>query len=503
MNKASAKLNRTALVLVLTIIIVASAMVLTCCSKAYTPKFKVESCDITIKDKNTSETICLNKKYDKDGVDIYFGNDISDAEKRDFLIENSVKAYSLLKDNELIKDGYSVIVSNSFVTNCWTDGMLGLCVSLPTDISLEEIVVWCLYSQNGESNLPFGIYAGISARLCNIEVCDSSDTETVEEDAFYTDLQFPLYEKDNLSKNDRKRAYGFAKRVIEDLLAEGKTYVEILKMSKADLSDVLLEKYGVSLPKYTVESYSTKYEYRIKQGCFTYYVNKEYRDIVLPSDVFSTSYDKLRDWLKDNEKTTAESNALFNVTNMYEIKVYLEDGMKSNGITGYAHDDYIDLYSVGSFSHEYIHHILYYLGKSGIAREVIPELHANTSKYARAMWYYLFTGQSKTFPYNQEVNEKNTYLTTLELYKKHNKNNPTIDNFDFWLFANCFSAIYTKTGTAFISRVQPDSLAYYIARVYGSNYVWELNMNPEIVIGGKPYQDVVAEWAEYIKSYNI
>ena len=119
------------------------------------------------------------------------------------------------------------------------------------------------------------------------------------------------------------------------------------------------------------------------------------------------------------------------------------------------------------------------------------------------MWYYLFTGQAKSFPYNQEVGEKDTYLTALELYKKHSKNNPTIDDFDFWLFANCFSAIYTKTGTSFISRVQPDSLAYYIARVYGAEYIWELNMNPEIVIDGKPYQDVVAEWAEYIKSYNI
>ena len=503
MNKTSTKPNRTALTLLLTIVIIVLAMVFASCSKTYTPKYKVESCDITIKDKNTSDTVCLNKKYGNESVDIYFGNDINDAKTRDFLIENSVKAYSSLKDNDLIKNGFSVVVSNDFVTNCWTDGTLGLCVSLPTDISLEEIAGWCLYSQNVESDLPFGIYAGISARLCNVEVCDSFDTETEEEDVFYTDLQFPLYETDNLTQNDRKLAYGFAKRVIEDLLAAGKTYAEILKMDKADLSDVLSEKYGVSLPEYTVESYSTRYEYRIKQGCFTYYVNKEYRDIILPTDVFSTSYDKLHSWLKDNEKTTAESNALFNVTNMYEIKVYLEDGMTSNGITGYAHDDYIDLYSVGSFSHEYIHHILYYLGKSGIAREAIPELHANTSKYARAMWYYLFTGQAKSFPYNQEVGEKDTYLTALELYKKHSKNNPTIDDFDFWLFANCFSAIYTKTGTSFISRVQPDSLAYYIARVYGAEYIWELNMNPEIVIDGKPYQDVVAEWAEYIKSYNI
>ena len=476
-NKTSVKLDKIASILLTVIIIIALAMVLVCCSNSYTPKYNVDDCDIKIKDKNTSDMICLNKKYDKEGVDIYFGGDITDAKARDYLIENTVKAYSLLKDNDLIKKSFVVVVSNNFVVNWWTDGAMGLCVSLPIDISVEEIIGWCLYSQNGESDLPFGVYAGIAAKICNSELGDNFDWENSDTDAFYTDLQFPLYETNNLAESDRKLAFGFAKRIIEDLMTEGKSYVDIMAMNKADLSEALSAKYGVRLPEYTVESYSAKYEYRIKQGCFTYYINKEYKDIILPFEVFSTSYDKIRDWLKDNEKTTAESNAVFKVANMYEIKVYLEDGLKSNGITGYAHDDFIDLYSVGSFSHEYIHHILYYLGKSGIAREVIPEMHANTSKYARAMWYYLFTGQAKSFPYNQEVGEKDTYLTTLELYKKHSENDVAINNFDFWLFANCFSAIYTKTGTPFINRVQPDSLAYYIAKVYGANYVWELNMN--------------------------
>ena len=91
-------------------------------------------------------------------------------------------------------------------------------------------------------------------------------------------------------------------------------------------------------------------------------------------------------------------------------------------------------------------------------------------------------------------------MQTLKLYKKYNAETPTVDNFDFWLFADCFSAIYTEKGTTFIHRVQTDSLAYYIARVYGANYVWQINMNTQIVIEGKPYLDVVDEWYNYIKS---
>lgn len=239
-----------------------------------------------------------------------------------------------------------------------------------------------------------------------------------------------------------------------------------------------------------------------EKGCFTYYINREYNDIILPAAVFSTKYSVLTDWLKDNAKTTKESDEVFNISNMYDINVYLDDGLNSTGITGYAYSDYINMYSVGSFSHEYIHHILFYLGKSGYAREVIPEMHASTSKYAMAMWYYLFTGQAKNFPYNKEVKEKETYLQTLTLYKKYKVKTPTVDDFDFWLFADCFSAIYTEKGTTFIHRVQTDSLAYYIARVYGTNYVWQINMNTQIVIEGKPYLDVVDEWYNYIKSLN-
>ena len=35
---------------------------------------------------------------------------------------------------------------------------------------------------------------------------------------------------------------------------------------------------------------------------------------------------------------------------------------------------------------------------------------------------------------------------------------------------------------------------------YGENYVWQINMNTQIVIDGKPYLDVVDEWYDYIKS---
>ena len=418
------------------------------------------------------------------------------------MIENSTKAYSLLKNNNLIKNDFKVFVSDNFISNCWIDKTFELCVSLPTETSIEEITSWFLNSQNTESDLPFGIYAGVSGLLLNSPLCIDLPISSIENNTYYTDLQFPLYETNNLTDSGRKFAFSFAKRLIEDLLSENKTYENIFSMNKDELNLFLSEKYNILLPEYSFEPFSKEYEYKIKQNCFTYYINKEYKDLILPAEVFSTSYSFLTDWLDDNNKTTIESNKVFNISKMYDINVFLNDGLKSTGISGYADDDYINIYSAGSFSHEYIHHILFYLGKNGNAREIIPEMHANTSKYAMAMWYYLFTGQSKTFPYNKEIKEKEKYLKTLELYNKYSAENPATNSFNFWLFADCFSAIYTNKGTPFIHRAQTDSLAYYIARVYGANYVWQLNINTQLVIDGKPYSDIVEEWFNYIKSYN-
>ena len=503
MRKIAITRKHIILISLVVISLILSAIILICCTKKhYTPKYLTKSCELKIKDLNSSSEVSLDKRYSKESVEIYLGSDIKDNKTIDFLIENSISAYSLIKSNTLLKTDFTVIISDNFVSNFWTNETLGLCISLPSKTSYEEIVSWSLCSQNIESDLPFGVYAGISALLTNSPLCENFPLSVINKNYIYADLQFPLYEIDNLADNERKIAFSFAKRLIKDMLSDNKTYADILSMSKDDLNLFLSEKYGVCLPEYSFEPYSKEYEYKVKQGCFTYYINREYNDIILPADVFSTKYSVLTDWLKDNAKTTKESDEVFNISNMYDINVYLNDGLNSTGITGYAYSDYINMYSVGSFSHEYIHHILFYLGKSGYAREVIPEMHASTSKYAMAMWYYLFTGQAKNFPYNKEVKEKETYLQTLKLYKKYNSETPTVANFDFWLFADCFSAIYTEKGTTFIHRVQTDSLAYYIARVYGANYVWQINMNTQIVIEGKPYLDVVDEWYNYIKSLN-
>lgn len=337
MRKIAITRKHIIIISLVVISLILSAIILICCTKKhYTPKYLTKSCELKIKDLNSSSEVSLDKRYSKESVEIYLGSDIKDNKTIDFLIENSISAYSLIKSNTLLKTDFTVIISDNFVSNFWTNETLGLCISLPSKTSYEEIVSWSLCSQNIESDLPFGVYAGISALLTNSPLCEKFPLSVINKNSIYADLQFPLYEIDNLADNERKIAFSFAKRLIKDMLSDNKTYADILSMSKDDLNLFLSEKYGVCLPEYSFEPYSKEYEYKVKQGCFTYYINREYNDIILPADVFSTKYSVLTDWLKDNAKTTKESDEVFNISNMYDINVYLNDGLNSTGITGYA-----------------------------------------------------------------------------------------------------------------------------------------------------------------------
>ena len=474
-----------------------------------TSKYQLSPCDLTVQEKNNmNNRIEFDSKYETQKSCIYFDTELHDTKTIDKTIDAIYEFENLFAEKNIHEFPKYIYSSNGVVFNSWVDENESLIFSMPLNASKEETLAWLLYflfqkADDIGSNLktaPYGLYAGISSYWLQMAKYKGFIPSTIENAGCLTELQFPLYEQGNLSEKERTYAWCFSTYLVESFVLQGKTANEILTTDWDTLEEWLKEYFNMSLPCYSFETYSTQYEYKIEQECFTYYVNKEYNDLILPADVFSTKYNTLTEWINDNEKTTKESNTVFRISNMYDINVFLDDGLNSTGITGYANGDYINLYSVGSFSHEYIHHILFYLGKSGNAREVIPEMHANTSKYAMAMWYYLFTGQAKSFPYNKEVKEKETYLKTLNLYKKYSPEAPTVDNFNFWLFADCFSAIHTQKGTAFIHRVQTDSLAYYIARVYGKNYVWQINTNTQIVIDGKPYLDVVDEWYDYIKS---
>lgn len=115
------------------------------------------------------------------------------------------------------------------------------------------------------------------------------------------------------------------------------------------------------------------------------------------------------------------------------------------------------------------------------------------------MWFYLCTGASRTFPYDESINEKECYQAAAELYAKKTTM-PTADNFDFWLFSDCLAALYIVPGETPLFRMQIDSLYNYIAKNYGGEYVMRVN-GGQTDVGGKTLDEIRAEWYEYLEDF--
>lgn len=489
-------MKRKLIVFLFSLTTIALLLSLSSCA-GYTAKYRLEECSLFLNEYNNGDNVVeYNKKYADGNVEIYFDAKLDSAETTDTWIESIASISSVFTEKQIGKVP-AVYISDSVVCNYSDTGAF-----FRSDTATEEALGWLLMAQSKNTQLPYGVYAGLAAILLNLKEYSGFAVSSVESAGYLTELQFPLYETGNLPIQERTYSWKFSYDLVSSLMRSGKSEQDIMHMGKEELNSFLYQNYCIELPDYTFYPYSTKYEYNVTQGCFTYFINKEFNDLILSKEYFDTTYHFLSDWLKDNELTTKLSNEVFRINDMYDINVYLDDGVKSRGISGEAARDYINIYSVGAFSHEYIHHALKKRDKQGHLSEIIPEMHATTSKYSRTMWYYLVTGQSKTFPYESSIKEKESYIAAMDLYKKYAGYDVTAENFNFWLFADCISALHTEHDEDFLFRAQGDSLYYYIARVYGPEYVWKLN-DHKVPIEGKTIEEVIYEWVEYVKQLKI
>lgn len=479
-------------------IIALCCMFLVSCSIKYTQQYSLSKCDVKLNEINNSDNVILyDKKYIDDDVVIYFDSELTNFEIVDTWISRTLN-FSNCMDNVGIYSMPTIYYSDNLIPN-YINSDNQPYVTLTTGMSEEEAFAWILQACSG-SELPYGLFAGVAVYLLDKDNYSGFVVSSVENATCLTDLQYPIYEQGNLSQREQKYAWSFSLSVINELIEGGRDFTDIFKMSNSELNDFLQEKYRLELPEYKFYPYSTQYEYMINHGCLTYYINKEFNDFVLPKEVFNTSYSSITDWLKDNMNIIEVTNEIFGVNEMYDIDVIVDDGLKSTGIAGEAYADYIKIYSVGVFSHEYTHHALFSTNQDGPLSETLCDIHANTSKYSQAMWYHILTCQSQTYPYAESINEKQHYISAMRLYNEKSGQQPTVTNFNYWLFADCLSALSTEPNQPFLFRLQVNSFYYYIARVYGIDCIFQLN-DYQDTVDGKSIEQLVSEWINYLKIF--
>lgn len=488
------KKRRNAHIVILLAIAIIVAAFLSACSA----KYELISCRVAFDGVNGVGAGEYDKQYSAGGATVYFEKGAGNRKRRDEWAETIVRFTGISSENSFgtVPDVY---VCDDAMT-VFADRNGGKIVVFPIDTDATTAIGWLLWAQSGNAEVPYGVFYGLAAMLTGGESGNDFDISSAKTAGYLTDLQFPIYENDNLTESEREYAREFSRDVVKRLLDGGKTPAEVASIGREELNAFLSGNYGVGLTDFTFYPYSPDYEYKVEQGCFTYYINREFRDLILPETEFDTTYDFLSDWLRDNAATTKITDETFKVRDMPHIDVSLADGLKSSGISGEANADYIKIYSVGAFSHEYVHHALKQTGKHGSLSEVLPELHANTSKYSRKMWYYLCTGKSTTFPYDESIDEKECYQSAIELYTKKSTKPPAADDFDFWLFSDCLAALYLTPGETPLFRMQIDSLYSYIARTYGGEYVMRIN-DGQTDLGDKTFDEMRTEWYEYLSNF--
>lgn len=480
------------------IILLAVAIIVTAFLSACSARYELTSCRVPFDGVNGVGAGDYDKQYSADSASVYFEKGVGNGKRRDEWVETFVRFIGISNENSLGTIPCVYVCDDAMTV--YADGKDGKIVVFPLGVDETTAIGWLLWAQSGNAEVPYGVFYGLAAMLTGGESGDDFDISSAKTAGYLTDLQFPIYEDGNLSETEREYARGFSRDVAKRLLDGGKTYAEIAKIGREELNAFLTGNYGVKLTDFTFRPYSPDYEYKVEQAPFTYYINREFRDLILPETEFDTSYDFLSDWLRDNAATTKITDETFKVRDMPHIDVSLADGLKSSGISGEANADYIKIYSVGAFSHEYAHHALKQTGKHGKLSEVLPELHANTSKYSRKMWFYLCTGASSTFPYDESIDEKACYQSATELYTKKSTKPPAVDDFDFWLFSDCLAALYLTPGETPLFRMQIDSLYNYIAKNYGGEYVMRINAG-QTDLGDKTFDEMRSGWYEYLSNF--
>ena len=478
------------------IILLAIAIIIAAVSSACSSKYPLTACEVAFEGVNGVGAGEYDKQYSAGGATVYFGKGAGSRKRRAEWAETFVRFTEISSENALGTVPTAYVYDGSMTV--FADGKDGKIIVLSCDLDETSALGWLMWAQSGNAEAPYGVFYGLAAALTEEDNVDF-DVSSAKTAGYLTNLQFPIYENDNLAEAEREYARGFSRDVAKRLMI-GKTPAEFAKIGREELGAFLTENYGVGLTDFTFYPYSQEYEYKVEQAPFTYYINREFRDLILPETEFAATYDFLSDWLRDNAATTKITDETFKVRDMPHIDVSLSDGLKSSGISGEANADYIRIYSIGAFSHEYAHHALKQTGKHGRLSEVLSELHANSSKYSRKMWFYLCTGASATFPYDESIDEKACYKAAIELYTKKSTTSPTATDFDFWLFSDCLAALYLTPGETPLFRMQIDSLYNYIARTYGGEYVMRFN-DGQTDLGGKIFDELRAEWYEYLGDF--
>ena len=444
-----------------------------------------------------SEDLNFDRKIEESGFSFYHESGL-DGRKIDEAVDAVKRVQAFC---EVPK---TIFLLEDTITHVGADGLwinLGDSAELMGAILLESAV---------EAELPFGIFAGISANLLDDKDLDfslyseSQLEEKLEEYPYVAELQYPLYTERETVGEERETAWNFAYRLGGEWLERNE--VEALQTATAESVESFLTENGASLPAYQFIVGDYYYPTQIKTDNLHYYFAYNYDDCELNEEEFSFEYTVLTEFVKENETLIEEVSKTYSHEGFPtpvdcffgKVDEYNLSHTDSSSFT----QNVITCYTVGRLSYHLVRWVAYYAELSGYTFDTVVNMlfSLKYSDYA-AKLEYLDYSMSFEGRYSEKYQSESSMEWLKEIRNVYNaefgESSISDFNVDGWIHSIGYA--YNKNS----EEIALYSLSFvdYIYDTYGFDTLMTINRkHTSANIDGKTYDDFVEEWHSWLMS---
>lgn len=371
-----------------------------------------------------------------------------------------------------------------------------------------ELIGAVLLESSVEAELPFGLFAGVSANLLddkdlNFNIYGESQFESaLEEYPYVTELQYSLYTEQQTTEKERETAWNFAYQLGAEWLKDNSK--ENLKTTTAEDAKTFLSGNGANLPAYQFIVGDYYYPTQIKTENLHYYFAYNYDDCEFSEEEFSLKYTVLTDFVKENETLIAEVSktygqerfptpvdCFFGKVDEYNISYTDSSSFPLNLIT---------CYTVGRLGYHLVRWIAYYSDLSGYTfDQAINMFFAQKySSYARKLEYLDYSASFEG-RYSEKYQTEKSIEWLEEIRGVYNAEFGESSMSDFNMDGWIHSIGYAYNKNAEDVTLYSLSFVDYIYATYGFDTLMTINRKyTSTNIDGKTYDDFVAEWHSWL-----
>lgn len=444
-----------------------------------------------------SEDLNFDRKIEESGFSFYHKSGL-DGRKIDEAVDavKRVQAFCEVPKN--------IFLLEDTITHVGADG---LWINLGDS---AELIGGILLESRAETELPFGVFAGVSANLLENEglnfslYSESQFEEKLEEYPYVTELQYPLYTERETTEKERETAWNFAYRLGREWLEENE--VEALQTATAESIESFLTENGANLPTYQFIVGDCYYPTQIKTDNLHYYFAYNYDDCEFNEEEFSFQYTVLTDFVKEHETLIEELSKMyahegfptpvdcfFGKVDEYNLAYTDSSSFTQNVIT---------CYTVGRLGYHLVRWVAYYAELSGYTFDkVVNMLFALKYSDPAVKLEYLDYSMSFEGRYSEKYQSESSIEWLKEIRDIYNAKfgeSATSDfNVDGWIHSIGYA--YNKD----TEEIALYSLSFvdYIYDTYGFDTLMMINRkHTSTNIEGKTYDDFVTEWHSWLMS---